>query len=220
MPGLFDGAFDPSQYGLLASLLGGAKGSIFGQLNPAVVGQDLAGMAGHMATLPQRAMQSADMFQRTGEYDPAPILETAGMMVGFPGTPRGALGSGARLPQARGAPSAAIEGEILPPSTALAAQPKGFDWSKPLLDTGFHPAQLQSMTAQEIERAGAKVVETRLGPMLPALRELGYSPQELINMNPAEAYRAIKGKIVTSQPEDGSAAAIAATDAIMRKLGL
>jgi hypothetical protein len=94
MPGLFDGAFDSG--GLLASLLGGAKGGIFGQLNPSAVGQDLAGMAGHVATLPQRALQSAGTFQQTGEYDPAPILEAAGLMVGSPFTPRGALGSSMR----------------------------------------------------------------------------------------------------------------------------
>jgi len=99
--------------------------------------------------------------------------------------------------------SAPIEGEILSPSTAMVAQPKGFDWSRALLDIGFHPEQLRNMTAQQIEMAGAKVVETRLGPMLPALRQLGYSPQELINMTPAQAYQAIKGKIINAQPAEG-----------------
>jgi hypothetical protein len=48
-----------------------------------------------MLGLPTRALQTAGELQRSGEYDPAPIIETAGMMVGTPFTPRGALGSSA-----------------------------------------------------------------------------------------------------------------------------
>ena len=49
--------------------------------------------ASHLATLPQRALAAADLFHRTGEYNPGPVLETALMMVGMPATPAGALGS-------------------------------------------------------------------------------------------------------------------------------
>jgi len=55
-----------------------------------------------LATLPQRALAAADRFHRTGEYDPAPIVEAATLMVGAPLTPKGALGSSAqRLPMDR-----------------------------------------------------------------------------------------------------------------------
>jgi hypothetical protein len=52
-----------------------------------------------IATLPARALGAAGQLQRTGDYDPGPVLETATMMVGAPLTPRGALGSSiGRLP--------------------------------------------------------------------------------------------------------------------------
>jgi hypothetical protein len=55
-----------------------------------------------LVTLPQRALTSAGEFYRTGEYNPGPVLETAGPMVGSPLTPKGALGSSARrLPMDR-----------------------------------------------------------------------------------------------------------------------
>jgi hypothetical protein len=48
-------------------------------------------------SLPMRATQAAGELQRQGDvYDPAPALEAAMMMVGAPGTPRGAVGSGIR----------------------------------------------------------------------------------------------------------------------------
>jgi hypothetical protein len=53
------------------------------------------------------------------------------------------------------------------------------------------------MSVQEIETAGRKVLETRLGPMLRPLMELGYTPQQVIQMTPADAYKAIKGKIIS-----------------------
>ncbi len=228
---------------------------------PVRIGEDIGRAAQRLSSLPQRAMTSAANYERTGEYDPAPIVEAAGMVVGSPLTPRGALGSSAKLPPNKTPRSAAsaveessfkrgaddaisgrvatslaegpvgdaykrgvasidaalaharygdlaklpsrmpIEGEVLSPSTAVAARPKSFDWTPALLDVGYHPLQLRNMTAQQIEAAGRKVVETRLGPMLPALKELGYTPQELINMNPAEAYKAIKGKIISGTTE-------------------
>jgi hypothetical protein len=55
-----------------------------------------------LVTLPQRALDTAGEFHRTGEYDPGPIVELAGLMVGSPLTPKGALGSSARrLPMDR-----------------------------------------------------------------------------------------------------------------------
>jgi hypothetical protein len=51
-----------------------------------------------LATLPARAIGAAGELQRTGEYNPGPVLETAMMMTGIPQAPRGALGSSARRP--------------------------------------------------------------------------------------------------------------------------
>lgn len=51
-----------------------------------------------IATLAQRAMKAAGDLHRTGEYDPAPGVETAMLMAGSPLTPAGALGSAARRP--------------------------------------------------------------------------------------------------------------------------
>lgn len=62
---------------------------------PVRIGEDILHALGSLATLPQRALGSAAEFERSGHYDPAPMLETAGMMVGSPLTPRGALGSSA-----------------------------------------------------------------------------------------------------------------------------
>lgn len=100
---------------LMGPALGAVRGAGFGRVNPAVVGQDLAGAAGHLATLPQRAMGSAANFERTGQYDPAPIVEAASMMVGSPLTPRGALGSSMREPLYHGSPFADLT--ALQPST-------------------------------------------------------------------------------------------------------
>ncbi len=50
--------------------------------------------------LPGRALGAAGELQRTGDvYDPGPALETATMMVGAPGVPRGAVGSSIAKPQ-------------------------------------------------------------------------------------------------------------------------
>jgi hypothetical protein len=62
------------------------------------IGKDIGAAALNLATLPQRAMHAADVFERGGDYDPAPIVEAATLMVGSPLTPRGALGSAARQP--------------------------------------------------------------------------------------------------------------------------
>jgi hypothetical protein len=53
---------------------------------------------GGLATLPQRALDASEELRLTGEYDPAPAMEIASMMVGSPFTPIGALGSSVRRP--------------------------------------------------------------------------------------------------------------------------
>jgi hypothetical protein len=62
----------------------------------------LANYAPHVVeqllSLPERNIKAAGDLQRTGEYDPAPAVETATLMVGTPLTPAGALGSAARRP--------------------------------------------------------------------------------------------------------------------------
>ena len=47
-------------------------------------------VAQNLATLPQRAGESAATYARTGEYDPAPVVEAAMMAMGIPGRPTGA----------------------------------------------------------------------------------------------------------------------------------
>lgn len=49
-----------------------------------------------LATLPSRALRAAGELQRTGEYDPGPALEAAGLVMGGTafGAPRGAIGAG------------------------------------------------------------------------------------------------------------------------------
>lgn len=88
----------PDPVGFWERLMGPASGAMrsagFGRIDPAVMGQDLAGAAGHLATLPQRAMGSAANFERTGQYDPAPIVESTMMLAGgaSPFAVRGAAG--------------------------------------------------------------------------------------------------------------------------------
>ena len=114
------------------------------------------------------------------------------------GRPRFEVGGGRGGGATGGRPVPVIEPEIMPPSRAVATQPAKLDWSEPLRQTGFPTAQLRAMSPQEIEAAGRKVVETRLGPMLKPLVELGYTQQQVLRMTPAEARRAIKGKIISA----------------------
>jgi hypothetical protein len=51
----------------------------------------------NLATLPRRSFESAARYNATGEYDPAPIVEAAGLVTGLP-LGRGGLGAGARMP--------------------------------------------------------------------------------------------------------------------------
>lgn len=91
------------------------------------------------------------------------------------------------------------EPEVIPPSRDVSTTTqKLLDWSEPLRQVGYHSTQLKNMSPQEIEAAGRKVVETRLGLMLRPLIELGYTPDQVMRMNPAEAYKAIKGKIISA----------------------
>jgi hypothetical protein len=62
------------------------------------VGKDIGAAALNLATLPQRALHAADVYERGGDYDPAPIVEAATLMIGAPLAPKGALGSAARRP--------------------------------------------------------------------------------------------------------------------------
>jgi hypothetical protein len=144
--------------------------------------------------LPGRAMTAAGDLQRTGDqYDPAPAVDAAMMTMGGTafGAPRGAIGAGpSRLPLPTAQP------EIMPPARSIAG-PAELEWTKPLLDIGFHPQQLANMTSQQIAEAGIKAVQARLGPMARTLREMGYTPQEMINMNPKDAYQAIKNKVIS-----------------------
>lgn len=92
----------------------------------------------------------------------------------------------------------ATDAEVIPPSKAVAPQSKDLDWGEVLLKQGnFHPAQLRNMSPEEIQETGRKVPEGRLGPMLKPLIELGYTPQQAIKMTPVDAYRAIKGKVIS-----------------------
>lgn len=113
----------------------------------------LAQMLTGMASLPQRALQSAGELQRGGDYDPAPVMSIAELMTGFPGVPRGALGSSMKnLP---GNP--ALTGEIMGPAkstTALAGidrlqQARLGPMIEHLQKLGATPEQIRTFTPQE-----------------------------------------------------------------------
>jgi hypothetical protein len=81
--------------------------------------EKIRGIAGGIlqgiASLPQRALTAAGDLQRTGEYDPEPVVELASMMVGTPGAPLRSLGSSMRNPLYHGTPANDLR--VIEPST-------------------------------------------------------------------------------------------------------
>lgn len=88
-----------------------------------------------LATLPSRALRAAGELQRTGEYDPGPALEAAGLVLGGTafGAPRGAIGAGPafKYDPAKGASYGSPTGPMIKNHAGLAKDIPGYQPPSP-----------------------------------------------------------------------------------------